>query len=204
MFKDGLNVLPLNFLGILCFWTARNSWNKPIFNIRHFEICKLSITLQRLPPLHSSLKVSHVKLLCIVKRSNVIGISWMYIRTKCRDALSRKRRNLLQLSHLLTSSWYFSFCVSPKIVLTPFHKRPLVSKSVSCWRCLPSEHFRDDRQNSIWYIAIIKDRSTRLDQFLSVTQLNGRSRGGGRALPYMGYIGMRGLKGMVFKRFGHN
>ena len=55
MFEDGFNFLPFNFLGIFCICTARGLWNKPIFNVRHFETYKLTITLQRLPPSHTRL-----------------------------------------------------------------------------------------------------------------------------------------------------
>ena len=112
MFEDGLNFLPLNFLGIFCICTARGSWNKPIFNIRHFETCKLSITLQRLPPSHTPLwlKVYTVKLFCIVKRRKINGISWICLRAKVELHRTQEthREMFTQTSavtHLLTSSW---------------------------------------------------------------------------------------------------
>ena len=54
--------------------TTKDPWNKQIFNIRHFQRCKLGITLQRLPPSHTclQLKVSNVKLLFIGVWLNVV------------------------------------------------------------------------------------------------------------------------------------
>ena len=48
MFKDCFNFLAFNFFGIFCICTTRHSWSKPIFDIRHFEICKLSINTSKI------------------------------------------------------------------------------------------------------------------------------------------------------------
>ena len=50
-------------------------------------------------------------------------------------------------------------------------ERPLLNKPASRWWCFLSEHFSELADN-IRYISTTTNRSTRFDQFLSVTQLN--------------------------------
>ena len=131
MLKDGFNFLSLDFLTIFCICTTRDSWNKPIFNIRHYEICKWGMTLQIVPPSHtcSQSKVCYVKFLCIVKRSKISGISSICIRAKCRVTSNRNTsRNVHKICCNSTSTCCnLTSCWHVEPVMTSFVCFPLSS-----------------------------------------------------------------------------
>lgn len=161
--------LLFNFLGIPCICTASDSWNKPTFNIRHFEICKLRITLQRLLPMHTcfQLRVSDVKLLCIVKWSKISRISWICIRTKYGITPNRNvSRNVNKICYDSPPDLVLTCLARHDIFLCLFPAKLcfLLFKSDLCWVSRPHvggvsywNTFGVGRENNIWYIAIIKD-----------------------------------------------